>query len=153
MQIISTQCLCFFLLRNGCLITDLVGKQPITSLCFTKDGQCILVNSSGNSTIKLFDKSTGELLQEFEGHSHNGDYIIDVVLDNTDQKVLAGSEDGCIYVWSLVEASLITKLDHKLGMTVGDGKLIVSSLTFHPSAPYLCSASKGTVYYWGPAED
>jgi len=143
----------YFCLRNGTLITDVVGKQPITSACFTKDGQCILVNSSGNSTIKLFDKTTGELLQEFQGHSHNGDYMIDVVLDNTDQKVLAGSEDGCIYVWSLVEATLITKLDHNIEPNAGNRKLIISSLSFHPSAPYLCSASKGMVYYWGPNDD
>ena len=132
------------------MITDVVGKQPITSACFTKDGQCILVNCSGNSTIKLFDKTTGELLQEFQGHSHNGDYMIDVVLDNTDQKVLAGSEDGYIYVWSLVEATLLTKLDHNTGLNTGNRKLIVSSLSFHPSAPYLCSALSGMVYYWGP---
>ena len=135
------------------MVTDVVGKEPITSLCFTKDGQCVLVNSSGNSTIKLFDKSSGELLQEFQGHSHKGDYRIDVVLDNTDQKVLAGSEDGHIYVWSLVEATLLTKLDHNTEPTNGIRNLIVSSLTFHPSASYLCSAAKGWVYYWGPKQD
>ena len=59
-------------LRNGHMVTDVVGREPITSVCFTKDGQCMLVNSSGGSSIKLFDKSTGELLQEFQGHFHEG---------------------------------------------------------------------------------
>ena len=135
--------------RNGKLITDVVGIEPITSVCFTKDGQCALVNSSGGSTIKLFDKSSGELLQEFQGHSHKGDYKIDVVLDNTDQNVLAGSEDGYIYVWSLVEATLLTKLDHNVESTIGNPPLIVTSLTFHPSSPFLCSAAKGLVFCWG----
>ena len=39
---------------------------------FTRDGQCILV-SAVSSTLKLFDKTTGELLQEFSGHI-NKDY-------------------------------------------------------------------------------
>ena len=130
-----------------------MGREPITSLCFTKDGQCVLVNSSGGSTIKLFDKSTGELLQEFQGHSHKGDYRIEVALDDTDQKVLAGSEDGNVYVWSIVEATLLTTLDHNIGINKGSKNLIVSSLAFHPSAPYLCSAANGLVYFWGAKSD
>ena len=135
------------------MVTDVVGREPITSVCFTKDGQCILVNASGDSTIKLFDKTSGELLQEFQGHFHKGDYRIDAVLDNTDQKVLAGSEDGNIYVWNLVEATLLTKLDHNLEPNFGSRTVVVSSLTFHPSNAFLCSAAKGFVYYWGPKEE
>ena len=58
-------------LRNGQLLTDMVGTD-ISSVTFTRDGQCMLVSSS-NESIKLFDKSTGELLQEFTGHL-NKDY-------------------------------------------------------------------------------
>jgi hypothetical protein len=38
----------------------------------SRDGQCILVSCVG-STVKLFDKSTGEMLQEYSGHI-NKDY-------------------------------------------------------------------------------
>ena len=140
-------------------MTDVVGREPITSICFTKDGQCMLVNSSGGSTIKLFDKSSGELLQEFHGHSHKGDYRIEAVLDDTDQKVFSGSEDGNVYVWSLVEATLLTKLNHNRNdgenkdSVSYDRNLVVASLTFHPSASYLCSAAKGWIYHWGPKQD
>ena len=110
----------------------------------------MLVNSSGNSTIKLFDKENGELLQEFEGHSHKGDFRIEVVLDNTDQKVFAGSEDGNVYVWSLVEGTLLTRLQHNTDTSTNSRNLVVSSLSFHPTLPYFCSAAKGLIYYWGP---
>ena len=139
-------------LRNGSLITDVVGREPITSLSFTKDGQCVLVNSSGNSTIKLFDKANGELLQEYQGHSHQGDFRIEVVLDNTDQKVLAGSEDGKVYIWSLVEGDLITQLDHNTENSTNKN-LVISSLSFHPSLPYLCTTAKGLAYFWGPNDN
>ena len=33
------------------------------------------------------------------------------------------------------------------------GAVVVSSLTFHPSNAFLCSAAKGFVYYWGPKEE
>lgn len=36
---------------------------PITCTCFSRDGQCILV-SSLDSTLRLLDKDTGELLGE-----------------------------------------------------------------------------------------
>ena len=149
----------FFSQRNGHLMTDVVGREPITSICFSKDGQCVLVNSSGGSTIKLFDKSSGELLQEFHGHSHKGDYRIEAILDETDQNVLAGSEDGNVYVWSLVEATLLTKLNHIRTATENEDSrsnsrnLVIASLAFHPSASYLCSAAKGWVYHWGPEHD
>ena len=38
----------------------------------SRDGQCILVSCVA-STVKLFDKSTGEMLQEYSGHI-NKDY-------------------------------------------------------------------------------
>ena len=69
-------------LRNGQLLTDYVGAQ-ITSVSFTKDGQCLLVGTS-DDTVRLFDKSTGEMLQEYTGHKHSK-YRIDSVMDKSDQ--------------------------------------------------------------------
>ena len=36
---------------------------PITSVCFSKDGQCTLA-ASLDSTLRLLDKETGEMLGE-----------------------------------------------------------------------------------------
>ena len=93
----------------------------ITSVNFTKDGQCTLVSCLNNS-IKLLDKESGELLaewvfkilisinllivifQRFKGHA-NSKYKIDSCLTSSDTIVLSGSEDGYIYCWDLVEVS------------------------------------------------
>lgn len=43
---------------------------PITSICFSKDGQCTLA-ASLDSTLRLLDKETGELLGEYEPPPHS----------------------------------------------------------------------------------
>ena len=52
----------------------------------------MLVSCVANS-IKLFDKSSGELLSEYSGHI-NKEYRLDCCLDHTDKYVLSGSENG-----------------------------------------------------------
>ncbi|OWK50138.1 WD repeat domain-containing protein 83, partial [Lonchura striata] len=47
-------------LRAGQLCSDYLGS-PVTSVCFSKDGQCVLA-ASLDSTLRLLDKDTGELL-------------------------------------------------------------------------------------------
>ena len=44
------------------MVVDHIG-QPVTSVVFSKDGQCILTSSLDN-TVRLLDKETGELLNE-----------------------------------------------------------------------------------------
>lgn len=45
--------------------TPMCSLGPITSVCFSKDGQCTLA-ASLDSTLRLLDKDTGELLGEYE---------------------------------------------------------------------------------------
>ena len=49
-------------IRMGKLHADCIG-QPVTSVSFTRDGQCVLT-STLDDTIRLLDKDTGELLNE-----------------------------------------------------------------------------------------
>lgn len=49
-------------IRMGKLQADCIG-QPVTSVSFTRDGQCVLA-STLDDTIRLLDKDTGELLNE-----------------------------------------------------------------------------------------
>lgn len=107
---------------------------PITSVCFSKDGQCALA-ASLDSTLRLLDKETGELLGEYEppslwpraplgglwgeprlillppgtprrytGHRSTA-YRLDCVLSEQDTHVGSASEDGNVYFWDLVEVS------------------------------------------------
>ena len=132
-------------LRNGALHTDLVGTSAVASACFTGDNHCILVSSSGD-TVKLFDKQTGELLNEFAGHV-NKNYRVEAVLNHTDHFVLSGSENGFVYVWDMVDGKLVKKLNHALDGAISSG-ITIHSLAFHPKSAELLTAVQGKVYIW-----
>ncbi|XP_023230264.1 WD repeat domain-containing protein 83-like [Centruroides sculpturatus] len=124
-------------LRKGEMYSDHLGKS-VTCVNFTKDGQCILVSCLDN-TLKLLDKETGEMLAEYTGHK-NEEYRIDSCLNENDDHLFSGSEDGIIYCWDLVESNIKAKLSHV-------GK-VVHSVSSHPSKPCLISATKNLVYVW-----
>lgn len=71
------------------------------SVTQSHDGNCTLV-STLDSTVRLFDKSNGELLSTYKGHA-NQKYKVDSALTNTDAYVISGSEDGSVCFWDLVE--------------------------------------------------
>lgn len=81
---------------------------PITSVQSTKDGQTVLV-STLDSHIRLMDRSGGKLLQTFRGHK-NTDYRLRSCFGRGEATVLAGSEDGLIYVWDVAQGTIIAKL-------------------------------------------
>ncbi|XP_064605225.1 WD repeat domain-containing protein 83-like [Liolophura sinensis] len=124
-------------LREGKMAVDSIGK-PVTSVSFTRDGQCTLVSSLDN-TLRLLDKDTGEMLNEYTGHK-NSDYKIDNCLNSMDTHVMSGSEDGSVYIWDLLEAKIVQKLDH--------GKGVVHSMSHHPTENCLLTAVGPSVYVW-----
>ncbi|XP_027706744.1 WD repeat domain-containing protein 83 [Vombatus ursinus] len=124
-------------LRMGELYADYVGS-PITCVCFSKDGQCTLI-SSLDSSLRLLDKDTGELLGEYTGHK-NHEYKVDCCLSERDTHVVSASEDGNVYFWDLVEGTLALTLPVSRG--------VVQSLAFHPTEPCLLTASEGNVQCW-----
>ena len=83
------------------------------------------------------------MLQEYLGNKNESGYRIESCLDHTDRRVLTGSEDGCVYIWDLVDASRVGRLDHHLE------NVPVHSLSFHPDQSRLCTAAKDFVYLWG----
>ncbi|XP_013396649.1 WD repeat domain-containing protein 83 [Lingula anatina] len=124
-------------LRMGDMHSDFIG-QTVTCVNFSRDGQCTL-SSSLDNTLRLLDKATGELLNEYVGHK-NVQYKIDSCLSSSDTHILSGSEDGKVYVWDLVEGKLLKTLDH--------GTKTVHSLSYHPSESCLLTAMEGKVYVW-----
>ncbi|RYR31612.1 hypothetical protein Ahy_B01g056444 [Arachis hypogaea] len=81
--------------------------QPVNCISMSNDGNCILAGCL-DSTLRLLDRSTGESLQEYKGHT-NKSFKLDCCLTNTDAHVTAGSEDGYIYFWDLVDASVVSR--------------------------------------------
>lgn len=129
-------------LRMGQLRVDSINS-PITCVCFSQDGHCTL-SSSLDSTVRLLDKSTGDMLGEYTGHKMKG-YKLDCCFSSKDDYVLSCSEDGFVYCWDLVEGSLSLKLH------VGKG--VVQSLSFHPTNMCLLTAMEGHVQMWGLEPD
>ncbi|XP_043551076.1 WD repeat domain-containing protein 83 [Chiloscyllium plagiosum] len=125
-------------LRMGQLFADFIGS-PITSVCFSKDSQCTL-SSSLDSTLRLLDKETGELLGEYTGH-RNTDCKLDCCFNESDTHVVSGSEDGLVYFWDLIEGSCT--------LTLPVGKGVVQSLSYHPTQCCLLTATEDTVQLWG----
>lgn len=122
----------------GRLFVDQVG-HPVTCVRFTKDRRCISVGSL-DSKVRLFDKITGELLNEYSGHLNNN-YKIDHVTSNNDQFVLSGSEDNRIYCWDLVRANLVLQLEGHTGS--------VLCLSYHKDEVCLVSGSSdSTIRVW-----
>jgi len=130
-------------LREGRLFVDFVGDS-VTSVTLTGDNQCILA-SSMNGFIRLIEKSNGQLLNDYTGHK-NKEYRIESGVLASNNEVVSGSEDGHIYVWDLVETSLLTKLVHS-------GAKNVHSLSVHPSRQCLISVARERIYVWECPDD
>ena len=81
----------------------------MTCVRHTKDGAALLV-STLDSTLRLLDKADGKLLQAYRGHT-NTEYRVRACLARNDAFVVAGSEDGKIFVWDLLEGEVVTMLD------------------------------------------
>jgi len=128
----------YFDIAAGRLKTDHIA-QPITSARLSTDGQCALI-SCLDSTVRLMDKTSGGLLAEYKSHKHHS-YSIESCFTNTEAHVLSGSEDGKIYIWKIVEATLVHTLQ-------AHSKEVVS-LDYHPNDVSLLSASAdGTIKLW-----
>ncbi|KAL8654551.1 MAG: hypothetical protein Q9226_003391 [Calogaya cf. arnoldii] len=94
-------------LRMGVVYVDTIG-HPITSVQQTHDGNTVLV-SALDSVIRLMDKSNGQMLQSYKGHT-NTDYRIRSCLGLADSIVISGSEQGKLYVWDFLEGQIIETL-------------------------------------------
>ncbi|KAJ8930386.1 hypothetical protein NQ314_016813 [Rhamnusium bicolor] len=131
-------------LRNGSCDADFVAAA-ITSVSFSHDGQCILVSSADN-TVRLFDKSSGEMLGEYVGH-RTDDINIESAIITNDNFVLSGSISGELWCWDLINAKVVNKLVHNVGK-------VLNSLSIHPKEDVVLTSSVGTIKIWGqPKED
>lgn len=126
-------------LRAGQLSTDVIG-HPITSVWQSLDNNCTLV-STLDSTIRLFDKANGGLLQTFKGHV-NTEYRIRSCLGQADKYVLSGSENGRLFTWDLVSGKVVSDVP------AHDGG-VVTCVAYHPkNRQALSSGVNGTISVW-----
>ena len=124
--------------RNRTVIHDYINRS-LSSLALSNDKNCVLV-SCLDSTLRLVDKLSGELLMEYKGHL-NDEYKSKGTFTKQDWGVIAGSEDGKIYVWDLVEGNVVNSFNAH--------KKVVSSVQAHPKKSQFMSASfDGSIKLW-----
>ncbi len=151
-----------FDVRMGRVYVDEL-QHPITSVAVSGDGQCTLT-ACLDSTLRLLDKSTGQLLASYRGHVHQA-VKMDCCFTPTDAQVVGSSETGVaqsalvmqalcpallmlpcvageILFWDLVDGEVVHRFDAHAGM--------VCSFALHPAGNQMVTSSlDGVVRVWG----
>jgi len=132
------ECVRTYDIRVGQLKTDNIG-HPVTSVKLTKDEKLLLV-STLDSSIRLFDRYDGKLLITYQGHK-NKDFPIQSIFDNRDSTVISGSEDGSFFWWNLEDGKLLqSKKAHTARLV---------SVDYHPNENFiLTTSSDETIKLW-----
>ncbi|KAI0051265.1 WD40 repeat-like protein [Auriscalpium vulgare] len=87
-------------LRKGELRADYVG-HPVTALVPTTDESTYLVTTL-DATVRLFDATSGKLLNSFKGHK-NSEYRCRAVFGHGEASVVCGDEAGQVWAWDLLD--------------------------------------------------
>ena len=125
-------------LWNGKVARDALGV-PVGHVALSHDQQCVLA-ATLDSTLRLLDKASGQVLCEYAGHENTA-FQVGACLSHDDSRVLGGSEDGALHVWGLVDAKPLGRVQcHRAPLVA------VSS---HPKGDALLTASHdGTCKMW-----
>lgn len=100
-----------------------------------------LLVSSLDSTLRLFDKANGKLLQSYTAPEYkNENYRIGSTLALKDHYVLSGSENGCILIWDHLGGAVMHNLRHGNVENGNSKKAIVSAVAFNEARRQWCSA-------------
>ena len=113
----------------------------MTSVMPTLQNDSLLV-SSLDSTLRLFDKTDGKLLQSYQASEYiNENYRIRSTLALKDHYVLSGSENGCIIVWDHLSGDVMHRLRHGNVESGNSKKGVVSAVAFNEARKEWCSAA------------
>ena len=87
-------------------MTFLDHKRMVNSVQYSRDGMRI-VSSSGDTTVKIWNSSSYELIATMNGHTS---YVYFVNFSPDGKKIISGSADNTIKVWNATTYSLIDTL-------------------------------------------
>lgn len=112
-------------------------RSPVTRVVFHPT-YSIMVSSSEDATIKLWDYETGDYERTLKGHT---DTVQDIAFDHTGKFLASCSADMKIKLWDFTSYECVKTLyghDHN-----------VSSISFVPSGDHLVSSSRDkTIKMW-----
>ena len=117
-------------LPHPALIRTLEGHSDWVNGCaFSPDGK-LIVSASYNSTLKVWDAMTGEMLRSLVGHSSS---VIGCAFSPDGQLIVSASWDSTLKVWDAMTGEMLRTLEGHSDSVSGcafspDGQLIVSAL-------------------------
>lgn len=100
-------CVRLYDIRRGILQTDQI-HHPVTSVQLTANNQAYIC-AALDSILRLMDVESGTLLNSYEGHI-NCTYRSRISLFANDALVVAGSEDGTLFIWGFLHADVKDKI-------------------------------------------
>jgi len=117
----------------------------VNSLAFSPDGKT-MVSGSGDTTIKLWNVETKELIQTI---IDNDNYINNVVF-SPDGKMIASSSnwDGTIKLWDINTGELIRIFRETGDINFGEENTSVNTVVFSPNGTMLLSGAGGYAILW-----
>ncbi|KAG8934135.1 hypothetical protein FRC02_010512 [Tulasnella sp. 418] len=129
-------------LRKGKLTSDYLG-HPVTHILPTKDSLSLLITTL-NSTLRLFDRANGTLLNSYRGHK-NESYRTSACFGYGEATVLCGDEDGRIWGWNLLEGDIIG-----INPPPKAHEKVITWLEHHPisEAEMVSASADGTAKIW-----
>ena len=114
------------------------GRGTITSATFSPDGRAVL--SGGESSLKLWDAATGQLVRTFTDNSSNSP-VYSAVFSPDGRSVLSAGTDKIIRLWDLATGRPIRTFE-------GHGDIVIS-VAFSPDGRNVLSGSQDkTVKLW-----
>ena len=124
-------------LENVSVVHTLTHSDQISSFAISPDWQT-LVSGSGDSTIKIWQLSTGRELRTLTGHSNS---VFSLAISPDGETLVSGSVDNTIKIWQLSTGrELRTLTGHSRG---------VDGLTISPDGQTLVSISSDkTIKIW-----
>jgi mitogen-activated protein kinase organizer 1 len=145
-------------IRTGICQADVIGA-PCTSLDVSKKGTELLV-SSLDSTVRLMDRTNGELLKAYTDDAFvNKDLRVKSTLGLNDSVVLSGSDDGMVFAWDIMGDSCMHRFKHSemrevhgkgLVSQTNSKKEIVSAVAFCKTRrEWISGGGDGNVIVWG----
>ncbi|KAF1360783.1 WD40 repeat-like protein [Lizonia empirigonia] len=122
---------------SSCLQTLEGHSDYVTSVAFSHDSTR-LASASDDSTVKIWDASTGACLQTLEGHSG---YVTSVAFSPDSTRLASASDDSTVKIWDASTGACLQTLEGHSGY--------VTSVAFSPDSTRLASASHdSTVKIW-----
>jgi WD40 repeat protein len=91
--------------------TIIAHTEPISCICCSPDNNYI-ASASEDSTIKIWNIISGELVNTFEGHDLS---VICICYSPDGKQIASGGADSSIKVWDTVKYNLVSKYDYNSG--------------------------------------